>query len=174
MLCKYILNHKSMFINKTVLELGAGLGVCGMVVAHFCKLSVITDGVDEVVNVLQNNIEKNAAKFNAKICGTKLDWGVNLEAFHNNYPNKFDLIIGSDIVFWQNSIPTLFKTVDYLLSHEPEASFLLSYQSRALQADRTLLEIADTNKFNHIQISIEEFMTPTNPHLRLIQFTRKR
>ena len=45
-----------MFRDKTVLELGAGPGLCGLVTAHVAKTVVLTDYQDLVMDLIDKNI----------------------------------------------------------------------------------------------------------------------
>lgn len=59
-MCQIIVEHKDLFLDKTLLELGSGVGLAGLVASHFAKAPVLlTDGEDYIVDVLKKNVERN-------------------------------------------------------------------------------------------------------------------
>jgi len=54
-LAMYIIDHPDEFADKTVLELGAGAGLTGIVCSKYSKSVFITDGNDLVVDLLSLN-----------------------------------------------------------------------------------------------------------------------
>ncbi|MCO5590810.1 hypothetical protein L7F22_044785, partial [Adiantum nelumboides] len=76
----------------------------------------------------------------------KLEWGdeQQLSYILEKHPEGFDLILGADICYQQDSLSPLFKTVKSLLSHKSCSSkqFILSYVSRARSIDAALLKEA--------------------------------
>lgn len=42
LLCDYILNNQSRFLNQTILELGAGIGLCSLIVSRFASKVICT------------------------------------------------------------------------------------------------------------------------------------
>jgi methylase of polypeptide subunit release factors len=59
-LCFYFLSLSkgSFFDGKRGLELGAGVGVSGLVLSQFCQQVVLTDNNDIVLEILQKNVEQ--------------------------------------------------------------------------------------------------------------------
>jgi predicted nicotinamide N-methyase len=53
----YIVDHCESFTGKTILEVGAGAGLTGLVCSHFAKRVLLTDGNDLVVELLKINTE---------------------------------------------------------------------------------------------------------------------
>src|SRR5690242_15889274 len=60
LLASFLIKHRDMIVGKTVLELGAGTGICSMVAEKLNgKEIVATDGDMEVVEILEKNIKEN-------------------------------------------------------------------------------------------------------------------
>jgi tRNA1(Val) A37 N6-methylase TrmN6 len=54
---------------KDVLELGAGTGICGIFIAknNNCRRVLITDGVEESVELIRENLEMNGVEGEAEV-----------------------------------------------------------------------------------------------------------
>jgi len=53
-------DHRSEFAFKSVLELGSGVGMSGILMSHYCgSPCVLTDGVDEILDLLRQNVALN-------------------------------------------------------------------------------------------------------------------
>ena len=60
---------------KTVLELGAGCGLVGLIAAQFASRVDITDGDPEEVDLIQMNVEAHAPAGGAVVSAQFLEWG---------------------------------------------------------------------------------------------------
>jgi predicted nicotinamide N-methyase len=133
-LCNYLCKNAGYVNGKNVLELGAGLGVCG-ILAHKlgAKKVVLTDGDSATLSNMRLNIAANYQKEKdgeeSVVC-KQLRWGRNIEKFRENCGVNFDTIMGGDIIYAQVGLQPLFQTVSELLSKEPHAVFLQSYINR--------------------------------------------
>ena len=94
--------HPSLIRDKTVLELGAGIGLPALMMADITKSIQISDYDLEAVELLQKNIEHLQLE-NAQ--ALKLDWNTLPEAIHP------EVLILSDV----NYDPTQFETLTKLI-----------------------------------------------------------
>ena len=94
--------HPSLIKDKTVLELGAGVGLPALMIADITKSIIISDYDSEAVELLQKNITHLQLQ---NVQAMQLDW--------NNVPEnmKAEVIILSDI----NYDPTQFETLTKLI-----------------------------------------------------------
>nr|AON96638.1 protein-lysine N-methyltransferase EEF2KMT [Bicyclus anynana] len=112
MLSDWALCNQDVFTNKSILELGSGVGFTGITIVKHCNVKslVMTDFHDEVLETIHKNIHMNfsvsqdqqnndlvVSKNRKKDIGVmKLDWSDTENLRHNLIP---DVIIGADIVY---------------------------------------------------------------------------
>lgn len=126
--CDYILQHHSILQGKRILELGAGLGLCGILAraittgdSHIC----ITDGDTNVLVVLRQNIIANQSNYptssSDRVKCHQLLWGketaeVFLEV--HGQEKRYDVLLASDIIYSPVVVQPLWETVQTLLSSD--------------------------------------------------------
>jgi predicted nicotinamide N-methyase len=102
-----------------VLELGAGVGLCGIFLARFglAQKVVLTD-INEALALLRDNIQLN--NVSASSSAMPLYWGnkeqleVVLSQFEEN-TSSTRLVIASDCVYWRNLFQPLLMTLTALI-----------------------------------------------------------
>ncbi|KAM9977015.1 hypothetical protein ACTFIR_010867 [Dictyostelium discoideum] len=166
-LTQYIIKNQEEYKNKKILEVGSGVGVCGLFLAKLGQPCTLSDNNEIVLDLLRLNVEESTADGYKCDC-IKLDWGnqedmdnclLKSKDDDNSAAGGFDMIIGSDIVYWKIGIVPLFKTVSYLLKHNDDNSrFVTCYQSRSTQTDNYLLEQATLHGFEYEFKPIETFL----------------
>ncbi|MFT7815790.1 protein N-lysine methyltransferase METTL21A [Arapaima gigas] len=112
-LCMYLELGRVELCGKTAIELGAGTGLVGMVAALFGAHVTITDrasALDFLHANVRNNIppEKREA-----VVVSELTWGENLERY---MAGGYDLVLGADIVYLEDTFPALLRTLEHLSS----------------------------------------------------------
>lgn len=105
--------------NKSVIELGAGTGLVGMVAALMGGQVVITDRL-EVINFLRSTVKQNLPEYIFQQTVVEvLDWTTDRE----KHTETYDVILGADIVYIEDSFEDLLKTL-LKLSHRDTVIFL--------------------------------------------------
>lgn len=135
-LCEYLLQQD--FSNvQNIMELGAGLGRCGLLVHQILENNntnidchvYLTDGDTDTLKVLRNNVAHNTKKeedndqgsssCSVSISCHQLLWGsASTTAFmeqHDLCQKGVDFVLGSDLVYVPKVIQPLFETVHTLL-----------------------------------------------------------
>jgi predicted nicotinamide N-methyase len=115
-LCHFIDRNRSLFENKRVIELGSGLGLPSILVSRVAEYCVATDK-PEMIPLLTENININQT---GRIEARELEWG--------NSIGKFDIILGADIVYYNNSFTSLYHSIQ--ASSTPSTLIFLSYKPR--------------------------------------------
>jgi protein-lysine N-methyltransferase EEF2KMT len=85
---------------KRILELGSGTGLVSIVCANLLGIKYVlaTDGSQEVVDALQDNLFLNGLQDDSHIDGRILRWGQYLEEDEDGQEKVFDVVLGADIV----------------------------------------------------------------------------
>mmetsp|Transcript_11898 Transcript_11898/g.22290 ORF Transcript_11898/g.22290 Transcript_11898/m.22290 type:complete len:261 (-) Transcript_11898:63-845(-) len=153
-LCQFLSDNPNVVRDKYVIELGAGLGLCG-IVAHKqgARQVILTDGDTNTLRNMRSNVALNvdttvlldSNEENLIVC-KQLLWGKDIDSFCNKWaPQKFDVVMGGDIAYAQESLPILFETAVGLLSLRPQSCFMLSFVFRGGVTVQSIQECAEKN-----------------------------
>lgn len=125
-LAEYVWQQRLRFSGATVVELGAGTSLPGLVAAKVGADVTLTDESNrlEVLDNMNRVIELN--KLQCSVLG--LTWGVWDASIFNLQP-KF--ILGADVLYDAHAFDDLFATVTYLLQNSPGSVFITSYHNRS-------------------------------------------
>ena len=160
-LCEYQVENVDIFDGKRVLELGAGLGLNGILVWLMTKRStiVITDGDTTALVHLRENIERNRPsdvnEDSSTVSCSQLLWGKEtslkfLEIVGEN--KKYDVLLASDIIYAQCIIQPLWETVQTLLNRS-NGLFVMAFAKRKVPVSIAyVLESAEKNGFSHEKV----------------------
>jgi len=142
--CEFIVNHQSWFQSKTVLELGSGVGLTGLVLSKICNSVILTDRNMDSLKLLKQNLSNNEV---SNCSCEQLEWGNDLQQLKQKYPNV-DHIFGADIIYSPDTMPGLWETVNELLSTNPDSKFIVIYDPSFDEAVSNL--IITSKKFNFV------------------------
>jgi len=117
---------------RPLLEIGAGVGVCGLFAAAFGHETLITDVNHDAlrfarINVLHNGLGDRAAVARANFAGDLL-------------PRRFTRIVGSEILYLEPLFAPLLAFLKTHLAAEPEAEVVLS--CNYVRKQKTFLDMA--------------------------------
>jgi len=161
-LCEYLLNSDIMKNGNSIrlLELGSGLGKCGLLLHLLLQSNgrsdstVLTDGDTNVMQLLRKNVAFNTFSDdydNDDISCQQLKWGTNeAEAFlsKQDYNQKFDLIIGSDLLYTnRQNLNPLFETIDVLLDDSQEKFILAHNEDYSIPVSSVVLAASRKDLF---------------------------
>ena len=142
-----------------VLELGAGVGILGVVIAKLGASEVAITEISDVcrvvvdINVVLNEVQslvhvaplRYGKEFiDSYLAGDKASTNCG-PGPQTHYP----LIIGTDIVYTDSLIQPLFETVSSMLEQSPDARFLLGWIVRDVQTKELLEENAKVTGLDH-------------------------
>ncbi|XP_041637661.1 protein N-lysine methyltransferase METTL21A [Cheilinus undulatus] len=112
-MCMYLELGKVDLKGKEVIELGAGTGLVGIVAALMDAKVTITDR-EPALDFLSANVKANLPQDSqVSVTVSELTWGEGLE----RYPaGGFDIVLGADIIYLENTFVPLLQTLDHLCS----------------------------------------------------------
>ncbi|XP_019616970.1 PREDICTED: protein N-lysine methyltransferase METTL21A-like [Branchiostoma belcheri] len=152
-LSRYLLDNPDLVRDVSVLELGCGPGLTGLVAAKLSRQPsrvLLTDNCQLVLEELvPRSIQHNFPHTEDRPECVYLHWGADLPRFQQKY-GSFDVILGADVIYWTEYVEPLLQTVSQLLSLKPSSSFITIYEERYLKApDTTVPEMLNiAHKYN--------------------------
>lgn len=176
-LCHYLIQQHEMLQDKNILELGAGLGLCGILVQSIALKSrvYITDGDTETLVKLRENIIEN--KMETVYC-RQLLWGrKDSEEFLKFSDGElFDVIIASDIIYSPVVVEPLWQSIEVLLKNN--GTFITAFCKRKVPVTiKMFLEAAGNAGFVYECVGEESIgETSSNApevHVWIYSFRRK-
>ena len=133
LLNKYIIKNFKEFEGKNILELAAGTGGGGLLLAKYnIKHLTQTDFDEECLTNMKENINLNKDKINTDLVSVeKLDLSKKetIKKFYENSPiKKYDLIIISDFI-WKSELAKMWlKAIDTFFEINPNAEIRMFHQ----------------------------------------------
>ncbi|XP_044159968.1 protein N-lysine methyltransferase METTL21A [Bufo gargarizans] len=132
-LCMYLEAGGVHLQGRSVVELGAGTGLVGIVAALLGANVTVTDR-ELAVEFLKSNVQDNLPKeLEHKMSVKPLNWGTGLERF-----SHFDVILGADLIYLEETFQDLLKTIIHLSTEH--TVILLSCRLR-YQRDHNFLDM---------------------------------
>lgn len=132
-LSEYIVSNPSTFIGKNCLELGAGTGLVGILLASMGCHVDITDGDEGIVKQLYRNVDIQPSSTKSNLHVSKFDWSDTQFVDENGITtrleeNNWDMILGADVVYEIDSVYALTGLLSRLLlvsNNEKKNAFAL-------------------------------------------------
>ena len=163
--------------NMNVLELGAGIGLCGLVCSKLNFKKVILTDLPVALELLQSNIQLNKM---SNTYANVLSWGCQEDAL--NVMNEFDqniplLVIAADCVYWEILFKPLCDTIKQLITNF-NAEVIISHVKRWKKDEkffRMCRKIADVELLDEVRelIPAEHTGVPTRVIKRIYRIKAK-
>ena len=154
-LCRCLHRHPLLVRGRSVLELGSGTGLVGLVAASLGADCVLTDRSEASLVLCKHNAQLNQLQHGLRVA--RLSWGDDDTELSADSAS-FDVVVGSDCAYRLSALDALFESVDLLLSRSTSLSpalsspcpalFLLSFQPRYDDTTRRLLTVATHYRFH--------------------------
>ncbi|NXK02851.1 MT21A methyltransferase, partial [Herpetotheres cachinnans] len=129
-LCAYLEMGGIHVRDRSVIELGAGTGLVGIVATllgksffvcsfkaiHNCRARVTITDRAAALEFLESNVQANLpSELRPRAVVKELTWGKDLANFS---PGAFDFILGADIVYLEETFAELLQTLEHLCSDQ--------------------------------------------------------
>lgn len=116
LLSRYIKNNSEDFKTKRVIELGTGCGLCGISCLLYtqCEHVTFSDNQEPILSNLKDNIKMNNIKDNSRYSISNINW----KDYATYGEKKYDIIIGSELVYEGGLIEELSKLIANLLKND--------------------------------------------------------
>jgi ribosomal protein L11 methylase PrmA len=116
---RWIYLNKGIFEKKTVLELGSGPGLCGIVAAMHANAVVLSDYIPQLLNTMKENIKLNTPmpiSNKNKIYTTLIDFNAtDRVAVPEFLKDGVDIIIGSEVNYYPEVAKILANAINLYL-----------------------------------------------------------
>ncbi|XP_078419507.1 EEF1A lysine methyltransferase 3-like [Cetorhinus maximus] len=141
-LCQYFQQERMDFSGKKVIELGSGTGIMGILAVLLGGQVTLTDG-SHALKQIEHNVSVNVPDPCRHFPTIRtLSWGFD----HMNFPNDYDIILGSDIVYYPSDYPSLLQTLRHLSNQR--TTIYIATQIRGCHATRRFHEELIPQYFN--------------------------
>ncbi|KAK7272395.1 hypothetical protein RJT34_28961 [Clitoria ternatea] len=132
-------SHLLDFRNKRAIELGTGCGVAGMGLYLLGLTDLVLTDIAPVMPALKRNLKVNKPLLRKTLKHSILYWNNPSQIASLNPP--FDLVIATDVVYIEESVPSLVSAMETLVSDD--GVVLLGYQIRSPEAHKLFWELCD-------------------------------
>jgi predicted nicotinamide N-methyase len=164
-------DRKIIHAESTVLELGCGLGVPGILLHKLFDCKVVLTDMDTLVAQLRQNLVQNGLTNDQKIQAQPLDWSVKglEELFQATQLQKFDIVLNCDCIYeplYGDSWKMLLKVQEALLNANPETYMLTSVERRKFDCiDLYLQGLEDSSVVSRVERLSIDFEHPPEVQL---------
>ena len=125
------------------MELGAGVGLPGLVASNFASRVLLTDGNNLVVESI---LKKNVSAYGSSektVTAQKFLWGDknDLQSILDNF-GTVDVVLAADVVQWPCVLEPLLNSIKTLLWESSEPLFILGFVNRSQSIYEEFLDLA--------------------------------
>lgn len=136
LLSRHLCEHPELVRGKSCIELGAGIGIVGMVAAALGAVRVVVSDMPEALPILERNAHATRAKLSALkgkclVSVAPLPWGDAL-GINAVGRGEFDVILAADVLIagWAHTHGALAETMLALLRPGRDSQVLIGYEYR--------------------------------------------
>lgn len=155
-LAEYCLQNKEKLENKSIIELGCGVGFLGILTTLSCnpKKYEFTDCNDQVLQLLCANLSINKIQHQyidntneaENVVVRNLNWSTFKVTDHND---NIDVILAADVIFDPNILKDLCKTLSVLIS--PPTTAYISITVRNTETYKTFLKSLEQYNLQYME-----------------------
>jgi predicted nicotinamide N-methyase len=152
-LAQYVWHHRDVVKGRTVIELGAGTALPGIVAAKCGARVTLSDKEDppEPLKNCSKSCQMNGVSDQVQVVG--ICWG-SISPIVVSLPMA-DYILSSDCLYDSKDFEDVFVTVAFLMEKNPSAEFWMTYQERS--SSRSIAYLLDRWKLKCKQVPLSTF-----------------
>eukprot|EP01133_Synstelium_polycarpum_P002533 gene2533-2901_t len=135
-LIDYILEHRDLFANKKVIELGSGTGILSL---YLKKKGIDITSSDIDNPEVSENIIYNQSLNNIQFNHIPHTWG-------DEFPkedNDFDVVIASDIILYVSYFEKLMVTLRQLMDHKKDSFMIMAYKRKLYDSKKFFILLSE-------------------------------
>ncbi|KAG7387590.1 hypothetical protein PHYPSEUDO_013984 [Phytophthora pseudosyringae] len=187
LLAEYVIAHESEFRDRKVLELGAGVGFTGMVLACVCRSSrvVLSDYAPNVMQNLRYNVEINSGKFICPVDVQTLDWDTWQPTDHED--DRPDVLLAGDCAYDVAAFPPMMHVLQSFLgidesstSQRPQRVAIFAATIRNQKTFQEFLDQLAAHRIDYVDITASSldkmgeqlFTYPNRDQIRICRLSR--
>jgi predicted nicotinamide N-methyase len=150
LMCDYIITHQDIFRNRTVVELGGGVGLASMVASKIGAKPVCTDIGDDVLALCEQTVLRNECDVHVR----ELDWFCpgNISKLIGDT----DILIASDVVYDNELTDAFFNVVHQFMEASPKVLILTIEQRINFLTDRMCCACPAYEYFQEALVELKE------------------
>ena len=130
-LAKYLLQHRTSWQDKHIIEVGAGGGLVGLALAAESPTNeqiLITDQ-QPMLSLMEKNIQLN--KLSSHVSARVYDWGSKPVPSFPTATRHADIVLAADCVYFEPAFPLLLETLDDLIGPSTTCYFCFKKRRKA-------------------------------------------
>ncbi|XP_055711536.1 protein-lysine N-methyltransferase EEF2KMT [Phlebotomus papatasi] len=144
-LCEWFTHNTNEFSGKTILELGAGVGMAGIVLAQIIKTSRIylTDFHEKVLSILQENLNENPPENDNVVHVCQFDWFSEVDYEKLSKTCCPDIIYAADVIYDSDIFPALCQVLMRFINSHNSPRIIISCTVRNEKTYEDFIEKLD-------------------------------
>ena len=159
--------------HESFIELGAGIGLCGLFVAALGSPQVVLTDTEEAMGILGENIAINNPQTSRKVSASVLRWGEE-EDFRRNFASFASppIVLASDCVYWEHLFEPFYQTLLRFVS--AGSTVLISHVKRWKKDTKFFAMCAKTMKVEVLveNVAVSPDCTPRRNISRIYKITK--
>ncbi|KAM7349617.1 protein-lysine N-methyltransferase EEF2KMT isoform 2-T2 [Cochliomyia hominivorax] len=173
-LADYFIQNPNIISGKRVIELGAGTGLCGLIIFKMChpKHLLLTDGSRACVELMCENLERNFPKSFPKNNMFKMNEQVleclvvpwkGIEEIQQISNLKLDIIVAADVVYDNSCFTDLASAINFIFNLRENKVEM--YLAATVRNEHTLHDFLNILNILHFKICEYEVIPVENSYL---------
>ncbi len=146
-LAQYLSDNRTTLSNKSILEIGCGYGLAGIVAAKFGAKVTYTDFEHDALLFARHNSQQNDVSVGTYV---QMDWSAPC------FQNRFDVVLGADVIYEEQNWDSIIELLHNLLELKGVAIFSEPNRKNADGFFKLIRENGFTFKKSICSISLQE------------------